>query len=171
MLRLSAAINDVRVLSLRTGTSVGKTTRIIINPNNLKIEGWFVADHFNGKELVLVSQEVREISEDGIIINDYEVLSAQSDLIRLKDTIKINFKLIDKPVTTESGKRLGKVSDYAVESDSLLIKKIYVAQNIIKNFSGGSLSIDRTQILEITDRRIIIEEPVDKAKVQAVAPA
>jgi len=171
MLRLSAAINGVPVLSLRTGTSVGTTTKIIINPNNLKVEGWFVSDSFNGKELILVSQEVREISDEGIIINDYEVLSAQSDLIRLKDIIKINFKLIDKPVTTESGKRIGKVSDYAVESDSLIIKKIYVAQNLIKNFSGGTLSVDRTQILEITDRRIIIEEPIDKAKVQAIAPA
>lgn len=168
MLKLSASITNVAVLSLRTGTAIGQTSRTIINPNNLKVEGWFVSDRYNNKELVLTAGDVREISGDGIIIDDYEVLSEPSELIRLKDIIKIDFKLVDKPVTTEAGKRLGKVADFAVESDSLIIKKLYVAQNLIKNFSGGTLNIDRTQIIEITDRRIIVAEPTEKATVQAV---
>lgn len=168
MLKLSSAITDRSVLSIRTGTIVGQTSRTIINPNNLKIEGWFIKDKFNGKELILTANDVRDIVLDGIIIDDYEVLSERSDLIRLEEVIKIKFNLIDKLVTTESGKRIGKISDFAVDADSLIIKKIYVAQNLIKNFSGGTITIDRTQIIEITDRRIIVEEPTEQARVQAV---
>lgn len=168
MLKLGGSITNVSVLSLRTGLSVGQTTRIIINPNNLKIEGWFVADRYNSKELILTAGDVREIANNGIIIDDFEVLSEPSELVRLKETIKINFVLIDKAVTTDSGKRLGKVADFAIETESLMVKKLYVAQNLIKNFSGGTLNIDRTQILEITDRRIIVAEPTEKARIQAV---
>lgn len=153
---------DVPVLSLRSGSPVGTATKIILNPNNLKIEGWFVADRFDKKELILVTGEVRDVSDRGIIVNDHEVLSTAEELVRLKPVIEIGFELIGKPVTTESGKRLGKVSDFAIETGSLFVKKIYVAQSLIKNFSGGSLSIDRTQIIEITDKRIIIEDPTIK---------
>lgn len=169
MLKLSSSITEVPVLSLRTSSPIATATKIIINPNNLKIEGWFVADRFDNKELVLVAGEVRDIIDRGIVVNDHEVLSPLDDLVRLKETIEIDFELLGKAVTTESGKRLGKVTDFAVESEALIVKKIYVGQSLLKNFSGGTLSIDRTQIIEITDKRIIVEEPTDKAKAPATA--
>lgn len=169
MLKLSSAVTDVPVLSLRTGSPVATATRLIMNPNNLKIEGWFVQDQFEKNELVLLSSEVREIIDDGIIVNDHEVLSPAEELVRLKETIEINFELIGKHVTTEAGKRLGKVTDFAVETEALIVKKIYVGQSLIKNFAGGTLSIDRNQIIEITDKRIIVEDPTEKAKAPATA--
>lgn len=169
MLKLSNSIIDVPILSLRTGSPIATATKVIMNPNNLKIEGWFAADRLEGSELVLVAGEVRDVLDRGIVVNDHEVLSPAEDLVRLKETIEIGFELIGKAVTTESGKRLGKVADFAVETEALIVKKIYVGQSLIKNFSGGTLSIDRTQIIEITDKRIIVEEPTDKAKAPATA--
>lgn len=171
MLRLSASTTNVPVLSLRTGTPIATATRMIINPNNLKVEGWHVADRFDKHELVLVAAEVRDIAPQGIIINDHEALSPAEELVRLKPIMEIGFELIGKTVTTESGKRMGKVSDFAVETSALIIKKIYVARSLLKDFSGGNLSIDRTQIVEITDKRIIVEEPVEKGEAPAAATA
>lgn len=171
MLKLSSAVMNIPVMSLRTGSPIGTAKKMILNPNNLKIEGWFVADRFDNKELILVAGEARDVSDSGIIVNDHDVLSPAEELVRLKPVIETGFKLIGKPVTTESGKRLGKVSDFAIEIGSLFVKKIYVAQSLIKNFSGGSLCIDRTQIVEITDKRIIVEDPTikDEAPVAATA--
>jgi hypothetical protein len=59
---------------------------------------------------------------------------------------------------TVDKQKVGKVSDFAVETNSLIIMKLYASQSILKNFTGGSLSIDRSQIQEITPRRIIISE-------------
>jgi sporulation protein YlmC with PRC-barrel domain len=169
MLKLSASVTNLPVVSLRAGTKIATATEMIINPNNLKIEGWHVADRFNKKNLIMVSSEVRDIAPQGIVVNDHEVLSPAEDLVRLKPILEIGFELIGKTVTTESGKRVGKVSDFAIETEALIVKKIYVARSLLKDFSGGNVSIDRTQIVEITDKRIIVEEPTEESKAPAAA--
>lgn len=173
MLKLSEALLNRSVLSLRTGGPIATTTGVIINPNNLKIEGWYVTDRIDNSQLILVAGEVREIIEQGIVVNDHEVLSPAEDLVRLKATLELKFDLLGKHVVTESGKRLGKVSDYAVETTSLFVKKIYVSQSLVKNFTGGTLSVDRTQIVEITNRKIVVEDLDEKVRagVTVASPA
>lgn len=168
MLKLSEAILNRPVLSLRTGGPIGTATKAIFNPNNLQIEGWYVTDKFDNSQLILVANEVREIIEQGIVVNDHEVLSPAEDLVRLKPILELNFEIIGKTVTTESGKKLGKVSDYAIESSGLMVKKIYASQSLVKNLTGGTLSIDRTQIIEITNRRIVVEDTTEKVPAGAV---
>lgn len=169
MLKLSNALLNVPVMSLRTGGAAGQAIEMIINPNNLKIEGWYVDDRFTGKKLILVSSEVRDIAPQGIVINDHEVLAEPGELVRLKPILEIGFALIGKQVVSQNGRKYGKVSDFAVETESLIVKKIYASQSIIKNFSGGNTSIDRTQIVEITNSQIIIEDPTEKASETAAA--
>ena len=171
MLKLSNTLINVPVMSLRSGGRVGTATSMIINPNNLKIEGWYVQDKFSGVKLVLVSSEIRDVSMQGLIINDHEVLGEAGELVRLKPIMDIKFELIGKQVISQSGKKYGKVSDFAVETESLLVKKIYAQQSILKNFSGGNISIDRTQIVEITNSQIIIEDAFEKEKAVAVSPS
>lgn len=163
MLKLHKTLLGVAVLSLRTGGQVGTATKLIINPNNLKVVGWYVDDRFGSGDLILLADDVRDISEKGIIINDHEVLSEQSELIRLKEVLEIDYDLIGKKVVSEDGKKYGKVTDYSVETGGLIIKKIYASQSILKDFSGGNLSIDRNQIVEITKAKIIISDPTEKS--------
>jgi sporulation protein YlmC with PRC-barrel domain len=170
MLKLSQSFIGIDILSLRTGGVIAATTKPIINPNNLKIEGWYVVDRFDDSTLILLSSEVRDLLPQGLVVNDHEALSEAEDLVRLHDILNLRFELLGKSVVTEKGARVGKVSDYAVETSSLIIKKLYVSQSLLKNFSGGTLSVDRTQIIEITNRRIVIEDPAAKARVRAVAP-
>ncbi len=159
MLQLSASLlNNKSVLSLRTGGSIAVITSPIINPNNLKIEGFYCQDPRDKKELILLYQDIRDILPQGYVVNDYEVLSEAHDLVRLQKILALNFQLTGKQVVTVSKEKIGKVSDYAVDTDTMFIQKIYVAQSIMKSFSGGSLSIDRTQINEITPSRIIIND-------------
>lgn len=159
MLKLYESFQNSAVLSLRVGGPVGQLVGLIINPNNLYIEGWYVQDNRSGEVLVLLSQDIREIIPQGIAIDDHEVLSDEEDLVRLQDIIKLNFNLTGLKVTSQNGKNYGKVSDFAFETSSFYIQKIYVAQPLMRNFAGGTLSIDRTQIIEITSRRIIVEDP------------
>lgn len=140
----------------------------IINPNNLKIEGFFCKGS-GRKQLILVTQDIREVMPQGIVVNDEDVLTDPAELVRLENLININFELVGKHVETTGGRKLGKVSDYATETESMYVKKLYVSQPIYKNLSGGNLGIDRTQIVEITDKKIVVSE-LD-AKVPAHAGA
>ncbi len=152
-------------MSLRTGGPVATALQPLINPNNLKIEGWFCADKFKkNTTLILQTQDVRDILPQGIVVNDYEVLSDPEELVRLKEPIEIAFDPLGKQVVTVNKKKLGKVNDYAVEMNTFYIQKLYVAQSFLKSISGGSLSVDRNQIVEITDKKIVINDPLQPLK-------
>jgi sporulation protein YlmC with PRC-barrel domain len=158
MLILSRDLVDKQILSLRSSTPIATILAPIINPNNLKIEGFYCRDNYDKSQLILVSQDIREVVENGYIVNDHDVLANESDLVRLKDIISIKFNLTGKQVSTVSNNKVGKVTDYATDIDSLFIQKLYVGQPIYKSFSGGNLVIDRSQINEITTRKVIIND-------------
>lgn len=127
-------------------------------------------DRFDGKRLILLCQDIRDIIPQGMVVNDHDVLADPDELVRLKDVLELNFELLGKPVQTVSRQKVGKVSDYAVETTTMFVQKIYASQSILKNLTGGSLSIDRTQINEITNRRIIINDLLKSAPATAAAP-
>jgi hypothetical protein len=169
MLQLSDFLHNRPVLSLRTGGAVATALGPIINPNNLKIEGFFCQDRFENRELILLTQDIRETLPDGLVIDDHERLTEAGELVRLRDILELRYELIGRQVETVDKQKVGKVSDYAVETNSLIIMKLYASQSILKNFTGGSLSIDRNQIQEITPRRIIISELLKGTPAAALA--
>lgn len=171
MLLLSNTLLNKSVLSLRTGGVIAQITGPIINPDNLKVEGFYCEDRFDKSLLVLVYQDIRDVLADGYVVNDHEVLVEPDDLIRLKKVMDINFEIIGKQVVTTNKQKVGKVNDYATETETMYIQKIYVGQSLIKNFTGGSLSIDRNQVNEITPRRIIINELTKRGPAPAPATA
>ncbi|HSX45942.1 MAG TPA: hypothetical protein VLG27_02985 [Candidatus Saccharimonadia bacterium] len=169
MLILSSSLLNKQVLSLRTGAPIASISSPIINPDNLKIEGFYCFDRFDKKQLILLYQDIRDIMANGYVVNDHEVLVEPEELVRLKKVLDINFELIGKQVVTVSKEKVGKVSDYATETETMFVQKIYVAQSVLKSLTGGSLSIDRTQINEITPKSIIINDLMKKTP--ATAPA
>ncbi len=168
MLSLGLQFNNKPVLSLRTGAQLGKIRQAIVNPDNLKIEGWYVDDDFHHETRILLGQDVRDIIPQGFVVNDQDSLTNPSELIRLKQLLDIRFEVIGKPVKTVTKKRLGKVTDYAFEREAFFIQKLYVGQSIVTSFSGGSAIVDRTQIVEITDREILVNDATVPGKVMAM---
>ncbi len=159
MLQLSSSLLNRPVLSLRTGGVVATTTAPIINPTNLKIEGFYCQDAFQRKNVVvLLYQDIRDVIPQGFVVNDHDVLAEPEELIRLKSIMELKFDLMNKPVKTVSKEKIGKVVDYATETTTMFVQKIYVGQSLFRNLTGGSLGIDRTQIVEITDRKIVVQD-------------
>lgn len=169
MLVLSSSLLNKQVLSLRTGSPIASISAPIINPDNLKIEGFYCIDRFDKKQLVLLYQDIRDIMPNGYVVNDHEVLAEPEDLVRLKKVLQIGFELIGKQVVTVDKEKVGKVSDYATETETMYVQKIYVAQSVLKSLTSGSLSIDRSQVNEITPKKIIINELIKNSP--ATAPA
>lgn len=158
MLQLSESLLNRPVMSLRTGQPVATAVEPIINPNNLKIEGFYCTDRFSKSELVLLYQDIRDIIAQGFVVDDHDVLVEPQELVRLKDIMEIGFTLVGKPVETVSKEKVGKVGDYATEMETMYVQKLYVTQSVFKSFTGGNLGVDRSQINEITDKKIIINE-------------
>lgn len=172
MLQLSAGLLNRPVLSLQTGGVAATTVSAIINPNNLKIEGFYCADGFERKKMViLLYQDIRDVMVQGFVVNDHEVLADPGELVRLKEVIGLHFDVLGKQVVTTNKEKVGKVVDYAAETTTMYIQKLYVAQSLLKNLAGGNLSVDRSQIMEITDKKIIIQDLSGRVSARAGAIA
>mgnify|MGYP001604698060 CR=1 FL=1 len=171
MLQLSSSLTNVPVMSLRTGSPVATAVEPIINPNNLKIEGFYCEDVFDKTRLVLLCQDIRDTVTGGFVVDDHDTLVEPEDLVRLKDILEINFELLGKPIETGSKDKVGKVSDYAAETTTMYIQKIYAGQSLFKSLTRGSLSIDRSQIVEVTSKRIVINELLKTAPAGAAVAA
>ena len=158
-------------MSLRSGGPIAIIKEPIINPNNLLIEGWICEDNRDRSQLVLLSNDIRDVLPQGFAVNDHDALSDVEDLVRLQELLALKFNLLGLKVTSESGKHYGKISDYAFETNNMYVQKLYASQSLVKNFSGGTLSIDRAQIVEVTNKRIVIEDPTEKARGRATSPS
>lgn len=157
MLQLSTTYLDRSILSLQTGSAIGKTTMIVMNPNNLQIEGWIVDNYLQKGSFVLPTVEVREFIPKGVVVNHHEALTPTEDLVRMQESLKIRFELMGKSVVTESKQKLGKVTDYAVD-ENFYVQKLYVNPSLLKSFSAQQKIISRSDIVEITDRKIIVAD-------------
>lgn len=167
MLQLSKSLINVPIMSLRIGGRIGSAGLPIINPNNLKIEGWHCTDDRSRQELILLSQDVREVLPQGLVVDDYDALVSPDDLIRMKELLEIDFPLMGHKVMTESKERLGKVTDFAAESTTFYIQKLYTSQSMLRSLNGGATSVDRNQIIEITDKKIVVKNPLQPISTQA----
>ena len=165
MLLLCETILNKPVLSLRTGGQVAQIFKFIINPDNFKVEGFYCHDRLSKEDLILLYQDVRNVINQGLIVDDHDVLSTPDILIRLKDIIKIDFILIGKLVETVSKEKVGKVKDFAIDSETFYVQKIYVGRSLIKSLNNSQLSIDRNQIVEITSSKIIIQDLAKRNKI------
>lgn len=171
MLQLSTSLLNRPVMSLRTGEIVATVVQAIINPNNLKIEGFYCQDHQQRRRPILVHQDIRDLISQGYVVNDYEVLTDEEDLVRLQEIIALEFNLIGKQVVSEHKKRLGKVDDYATDTSSFFIKKLYVSPPLVRAFTSGQLGIDRNQIIEITEKYIIVQDPMQTVNAEMAVGA
>lgn len=168
MLLMGQQLISKPVLSLRTGGPIGTVLDLIIDPNTLKIEGWFVEDSISKKRLILLSQDIRDIIAQGFVVDDHEALTEPEELVRLKSVLRIGFELIGKSVVTDSKQRLGKVNDYAFEKDAFFIKKLYIDKSILRSISGSASIVDRDQIIEINNRRIVVQDATVPGKITTV---
>jgi uncharacterized protein YrrD len=157
MLMLNSSFINTPVMSLQNGNKLGSTTDPIIDPRKLQIVAFKVVGTRIFEESVLHSADIREVGPLGLIVNAADdIMPLDQDLVRLNEVINLHFDIIGKTVIDDNKRKLGKVSEFSVDTESFMIIKIHVSQSIMKNLSNTALIIDRSQVKEITDKSIIV---------------
>ena len=103
-------------------------------------------------------EDIREIAAEGIIVDSEDSLVDPSDLHRIEDILDLNFHLVNKNVITESGNKLGKVENFAIDSVSYRIEKIYARPTITKTLSSSDYIISRRQLAGVNQREVIVKD-------------
>ncbi len=72
-------------------------------------------------------------------------------------------KIINLPVETQDGQQIGRVDDFVFETDSQTIWQYIVkAQGLSKRILKENMLINRGQVLEITAKKIIVDNEILK---------
>lgn len=170
MLITHTRILNVPIVSLQTGAPLGQATEPIIDPRQLHI----IAFRCSGARVqgrpILHTSDIREVSNIGLIVDSADSLMPPDDLVRLQTVTNLKFVLLGKRVVNTRGRKLGRVEGYSVDVNSFYIMKLTVGQSIVRNFWGGSLLIDRTQIIKITNKEVVVQSTEVKERPAPAKP-
>ncbi|HEX9679570.1 MAG TPA: hypothetical protein VGA08_03045 [Candidatus Saccharimonadales bacterium] len=162
MLVLNNKLIGTDVASVQASHKVGQVSGYLIDPRRLEVMALYVKTRLNPAPLILHTVDIRDFSSQGAIIDHNEQLMEPDGLVRLKEVVDIDFQLIDKPVLTEDGRRLGKVNGFAFDTLGWKIMRINVRQTVTKSLSTTELIIHRQQIVKVSDTEIVVKSATVK---------
>ncbi len=158
------------ILSLHVGGPIAKTARAVVNPDNLKVIAYEIADTGLLDEEagnILETRDVREFANIGMIVDSDGVFVSHGEVIKLDKILDLNFDIIGLKVETKKGTKLGKVVDYVVDTDTFSILQLVVKRPVVKAIIDPELVISRKEIVEVNDYKIIVKDEEDKIRKRA----
>lgn len=154
---------ELPVLDLHLSGAIGRITEEIIDPNDLKILGYRV----EGPQIrgaILLTNDIRETSAAGVVIDSTDVLVAEGEVERVDEVVDLGFSLVGHKVVTKKGSRLGKVSDFTIDTETFRIWQLVVKRPPLKAFLDEELVIGRKEIIEVDDERVVVRS--EEAKIR-----
>ncbi len=170
MLLVGSNMTNFPVLSLHIGGEIARTRQAVIDPENLEIIAYTLDGPIihNDPEVgdILDLRDVREVSEQGFIVNSSDVFTTRDDVVRLDEILSLDFDLVGLKVIDQKGKKIGKIVDYTIDSGSFMVYQLIVQRPIMSSFLDPQLTINRSQIVEINDFKIVIKNSSSQVKIK-----
>lgn len=156
-------IEQSDVLSLPVGgledhAKIGIVKSIIVNPDNGYILGIIVGTGPIYLHTLFASwQDIKDITPEAVVIQSSDALLQIADVVRAHELIKDDFGVINLPVETRDGRRLGRVNDYSINTKGGYLSKLEVT-----SFIGPSRIISKKSIIKITPSKVIVRSNLAK---------
>lgn len=157
MLAYASKLLGAPILSMQSASSIGQISAFVIDPDSLKIIAFFVSGPLIKNANILVTKSIREYSKYGCVIDSIDELAEKNDVVKVSKIIDLNFNLTGLKVETKKGTKLGKVIDFTVTPDDFAVQQIIVKRPLVKSFLDPELTIPRSEIVEVTDYKIIVK--------------
>lgn len=169
MLITASTLLNTPVMSLQTGSELGRTAREIIDPRDLSIVAYELDGPLLDQDPTLLRlEDVREIGPLGMIIDSADELIGVADVIELKKVYEYDFQLLDKPVFDEKGHKIGRVNGYTLMSGNFIIQQLNIRRPLLKSFGDTGMLIHRSQVTKVTDQRIIVKSATVSRKEEEI---
>ena len=173
MLYYNSGLIGLPVREARSGDTVALVEKLIIDPRSFTLAA-FRLTTADKKHSYMVTDSIAEVSlKHGIFFSDTDAISELAELPRLQEVIDLGFELIKLPVRTMGAKKLssqklGSVEDFVVDDTSFAVFQIVVKRGLFSSFLP-ELAINRQQILELTNRELIVDDAYAKSELAATA--
>ena len=157
MIILGSSLSNAPVMSIQTGGEIARTAQAIIDPADLRVLAYRVEGSMlpNTPQLLRLA-DVRELSDLGFIIDSIDEFVSPDDIISLQKIYQLNFNLIHMAVIDEKRKKLGKIIDFTIDTNTFTVQQLTVKRPLLKSFNDTELIIHRTQIIEINNDEIMV---------------
>ena len=163
MLRFYKDLIGFKVADISTGRQIAEVTDIVINPHNLSVAAFQCYVRSKGQDMFLLTSEIHEVQLNMFTVQNEDALSADDDLVRIQEFLDINYKINGKKVRTESGKRVGVVTDFVVDDKSFMVSKLYARPPVTKVIQNSDRIIGRHQVSEVSDKTITVKDSTIRA--------
>ena len=168
MLLIGSKVASMPVLSLHVGGPIAEIQKAIIDPEDLRVIAYTLDGPIirNDPEVgnILDTQDVRDISNSGLIVDSVDRFTTREDVIRFDKVMELDFNLVGLKVVTTDGKKIGKIIDYTLDSSTFMIYQLIVQRPFMSSLVDPELTINRSQIVEIDDFKVTIKH--EKAEVK-----
>jgi len=159
MLILLDQIINTPLRSLQTGMEVGTLLAPIINEKTFKIIAWQVeTPEPSPAPVVIHSEDLREFSPIGIIIDDEEKIMDATSLVRLQKIIQRGFDFHQLPVFSESGEGLGRIEEIAFDPEDFSIVQFFLTPALKTRLLSSTLIINKRQVVKLTKDKMIVRD-------------
>lgn len=164
MIRLFSSVVGNPIICIDNGFTDYKLTAFVVDTDRLAIELAVVQQPFNPKRYYIMPRSIREVGSQSIIINSDEDISEAEDLVRYQAIIDAKPFLIGYRVVSSSNQKLGFVKDLGFDSIHLTISKLVVRSHWTRRILTKDLLINRSQIIKIENKTVIVKETKTKAR-------
>lgn len=165
---IGSKVANMPVLSLHVGGPIAEIREAVIDPEDLKVIAYTLDGPIirNDPEVgnILDTQDVREISGSGLIVDSADRFTTREDVVRFDKVMDLGFRLVGLKVVTTDGKKLGKIIDYTLDSSTFMIYQLIIQRPFMSSLMDPELTINRSQIVEVDDFKVTIKH--DKAQVK-----
>lgn len=163
MLLPESQLTNTPVMSIHTGSQIGRFDTPVIDPSTMKVVAYKLKPTPHSKVVSFLRiADIREMSSLGMIIDDADEIINLGDVIKIDELHELNFRLTGKNVVDEHEKSIGKIEDYSIDSDTFMIQKLHVKQGWIRRLSGTTALVDRSQIVEVNDAYVVVKSTAQR---------
>lgn len=157
MLISSNSLINTPVISVQDSGRIATLKEPVIDPDNLQILAFRIIPA-SPEASLLDTKSIREYSHLGVIIDSAEEFIGTEDVIRIKNVLDLKFRLIGLRVETKKHTNLGHITGFTVSDQDFMIQQIIVKRPMIKSFIDPELTIPRSEIIEVTDTKIVVRD-------------
>ncbi len=161
MLLKTSLLSEIPIMSIQTGAEIATVGKILVSPTTLKIIGFELAGkHLTTYPSFLRTEDIRELSNIGFIVNSSDECVGLDDVISIKEIYQLDFDLNGMLVIDKTGKKLGKIYDTVFATETFTIEQLCVQKPFLKSFSDAELLIHRSQIVEINHDSVVVRSQI-----------
>ena len=156
---------NLPVAASDTQTKIGEIREILTDPEGGQLLGFLVSNGgiFSAEKALSVT-DVRDWDPQGIVTETIENLVDPQEIVRLKNALDKKVFLLKMKAKTESGKSLGEVEDFLIDTDTQSVVKYYL-KDILGNrriLTADKVSRIETKGLPFGDKAVIFVDDVNE---------